>query len=381
MKNPAVLLCLTGAAWLAFGSRPADIPFEKHTIDLGASETAAIADMNGDGRLDIVSGENWYEAPRWTKHKFRELGFTNNYVDNLSDHVIDVDGDGRPDVAGCAWFSRQVAWWKNPGKTGQWAQQVMDSGHPAEFCFLVDLDNDGKARELLPQYGGSKSPLVWFELKGGGWVKHTASEKGYGHGIGAGDVDGDGRADILTPKGWLKAPADPRASGWEFLPEWDLTSTGFLHVLDVNGDGRNDVIGSMAHDYGVFWLERMADGKWTKRVIDESWSQPHALTLVDLNGDGRKDLLTGKRYMAHNGRDPGEREPLGVYWYEYRPAPGGKGVEWTRHVIDYSTRTGGGLQLPAVDMDGDGDIDFVAPGKSGLFYFENLTKKAAAKKK
>jgi hypothetical protein len=93
---------------------------------------------------------------------------------------------------------------------------------------------------------------------------------------------------------------------------------------------------------------------------------------VDLNWDGRKDLITGKRYMAHNGRDPGEREPLGVYWYEYRTE--GKTAEWIRHVIDYSTRTGGGMQIPVADINGDGDLDFAVAGKSGLFLFENKSR-------
>jgi len=94
-------------------------------------------------------------------------------------------------------------------------------------------------------------------------------------------------------------------------------------VLDVNGGGRKDLVTSMAHDYGVFWMENLGGGKWAKRVIDDTWSQAHALTMVDLNGDGRPDFVTGKRYMAHNGSDPGEREPLGIYWYEYRPTKDG----------------------------------------------------------
>ena len=97
------------------------------------------------------------------------------------------------------------------------------------------------------------------------------------------------------------------------------------------------------------------------------------MTMVDLNGDGKMDFVTGKRFMAHNGRDPGEREPLGVYWYEYLKPEGGK-VEWVKHVLDYSTRTGGGMQIPVVDIDGDGDLDIAVAGKSGLFLFENLTK-------
>ena len=66
-------------------TRSPDIPFEKHTIDIGANETCAWADINGDGRLDIVSGENWFEAPTWRKNRFRTLHFTNNYIDAFSD--------------------------------------------------------------------------------------------------------------------------------------------------------------------------------------------------------------------------------------------------------------------------------------------------------
>jgi hypothetical protein len=102
------------------------------------------------------------------------------------------------------------------------------------------------------------------------------------------------------------------------------------------------------------------------------------------------DLVTGKRFMAHNGGDPGEREPLGVYWYESRlipaspstPAtgqgPGARGVEWVRHVVEYGGRIGGGMQIPVVDLDGDGDLDVVCGGKSGLFLIENLSKGRAA---
>jgi hypothetical protein len=121
-------------------------------------------------------------------------------------------------------------------------------------------------------------------------------------------------------------------------------------------------------------MEQRPDHTWVKHVIDESWSQPHALTLVDLNGDGRKELLTGKRFMAHDGHDPGEHDPLGIYWYEYHKSEDGKTVVWSRHIVDYGSRAGGGMQIPVADIDGDGDLDFAVGGKSGLFLFENLTK-------
>lgn len=401
-----VSIVLLGGLLSLSPTRSPEIPFRSVMIDNGASETAAVADMNKDGRLDIISGENWYQAPTWTKHKFRELNFTNNYYDNFSDLPVDVDGDGYPDLVRVTWFAKKISWWKNPGGSGTWQEADIHTGFNIEFAVLADMDNDGKANEVVAQENGT--PQAWYEVKNGAWVSHQVSDKSYGHGIGAGDVNGDKRTDILTPRGWLEAPADPRAGNWTFHPDWEainvplpavlpspatvppgqqpkLLELGFMHVMDVNGDGRNDVIAAAGHNYGLFWFEQGNDGQWTRRTIDASWSQGHASSLVDLNGDGRLDIVTGKRFMAHNGSDPGEKEPLGVYWYEYvRAAPASTSAnasagqaaagEWIKHVIDYGGRMGGGMQIPVIDIDGDGDLDIVCAGKSGLFFVENLTK-------
>lgn len=414
-------------------SRPPEITFHTQMIDGGASETAAFADINNDRRIDIVSGESWYQAPGWTKRKIRDIAWNGQYVDNFTDAPVDVDGDGFVDVVQFGYFSNNIVWLKNPGKgAGPWVSTEIDRGFPTEFALLVDLDNDGKARELLPQFDRATAPLNWYELQAGSWVKHTVSDHSYGHGIGAGDVNGDGRNDILTPRGWFESPADVKTGTWTFhdadwyqhpiaasgrgaAPAPQTTAPGaapaaapaaqfgFMYAIDVNGDGRKDVLTSMGHDYGVCWFEQNANGTWTQRVIDNTWSQAHASALVDLNGDGQLDFVTGKRYFAHNGSDPGEREPIGLYWYEYRkPVPvgttgttgttaptatpitgrgagrgGGPPVTWTRHIIDYGNRMGGGMQIDVKDMDGDGDLDIVSGGKAGLFLAENLTKSPA----
>jgi hypothetical protein len=376
-----VLAMLFGFAFSA--PRPADVPFKKIQLDAGANETAAFADLNGDGKLDIVNGENWFEQSKvkggeWKKHHFRDLGYSNNYIDAFSDLPLDVNGDGKIDIISCTWFGKKISWYENPGKLGvAWKEHLIETRWNVEFMFLVDLNNDGKAEELLPQFGGN-GPTVWYELKNGGFVAHIVHPENFGHGIGAGDINKDGRVDILTPKGWLESPANPAETTWKVHAEWTAKKgTGFLYAVDIDGDGKNDVFYPYAHDYGIFWLRQDGNGKWTEFKIDDAWSQAHATAFVDINGDGQKDFIAGKRFWAHD-HDPGAQEPLGIYWYEWRK--GEAGVEWIRHVIDYSSSAGAGMQIAVADFDGDGDLDFSVGGKSGTYLFENTSPRKTAVK-
>jgi hypothetical protein len=187
-------------------------------------------------------------------------------------------------------------------------------------------------------------------------------------------VDGDGRKDIITPVGWYRAPTDPKKGSWEWHPEYDIQGLGGIRMLayDVNGDGKNDIIFGMAHDYGLFWLEQKVDGgkrSWVRHMVEDNWSQAHTLVLADINGDGRLDLVTGKRLRGHEEKDLGSFEPLGLYWYDIDP----KARTFSKHVIAYNSMTGTGMNINVIDIDKDGDPDIVVGGKSGLFLLENMT--------
>jgi hypothetical protein len=203
-------------------------------------------------------------------------------------------------------------------------------------------------------------------------------------------MNGDGRQDVITPTGWLEAPADVRAAGdWTFHEtNWSQLGTtcapdpgaaprpptpseyGYMYVRDMNGDKRPDILTTMGHSCGVLWLEQDANGAWTRHVIDDAWSAAHAATLADMNGDGRIDLVTGKRAQIHSDAAASERDRLGMYWYDLSPATGPS----ARHVIEEGGKMGGGLQIVVTDVDGDSDLDVVSAGKTGLYVAENLTK-------
>jgi glucuronyl esterase-like protein/VCBS repeat protein len=367
--------------------------FTTHLINAAAEYPAcAVFDVNKDGHVDIVSGGFWYAGPKWEKHFLRDVEVIRGRFDDYSNLTMDVDADGWLDVVSVNYRSQSLFWVEHPGEKIKsapdtpWEKHVIDTPGPMETGRLHDIDGDGQL-DILPNGIGF---ACWYELvrvSAGGsatprFVKHDLPKEVAGHGIGFGDINGDGRGDIVGPHGWLEAPEDRRGGRWAWHGEWELTRDASIPILvhDADSDGDADLIWGRGHRYGLYWLEQTKDAAgnraWQRHAIDTSWAQPHSLLLADLNGDGQTELIAGKRYMGHEGKDPGEWDVLCAYSYQFDR----KLRTWRRNEIHWGQRAGFGLDPQAADLDGDGDLDLVAADRCSLAVLINEGSSGAATK-
>jgi hypothetical protein len=360
------------------------VKFSKfHLWDEFYSEGVHVADINKDGRTDIVAGARWFEAPDWKVHdiwKHKKFDYTKGYSDSFLNFVMDVNEDGWIDLISFDFPGREVYWMENPkGEDVLWKRFLIDSAASNESPMMADIDGNGRmdlvfANEKLGHMAFF-TPMV--NAKKVTWKRTVISEKKatgigmFSHGLGWGDINGDGIKDIIIRGGWWEAPKDMKVLPWEFH-EADLgESCAQMLTYDFDNDGDNDVVSSSAHDYGLWWYEQSFDksGKsfFITHTIDSSFSELHSLVLDDINRDGYPDLVTGKRYFSHQGRGPGGLEPAVLYWFELLKDGRNKPV-WVRHLID--NNSGVGIQFVTADLNKDGKSDIVISNKNGVFYFQ-----------
>ena len=387
MKSQALLIPagLLVAA-LSFAQAPAGKGWKKQVVTKEfLTEGLSAGDLDGDGVKDLVAGAFWFKGPDFKEAKAYRPGHAmpiSAYMeDSFLSWVDDLNGDGKNDILMASHPGKDLTLYLNPGKEGEWtAHRVMtEAAH--ESPLWLDLDGDGK-KELVCMQGGKfgYAEVDWSDVTKP-WTFIAVSEKRtdtpYMHGLGAGDLSGDGKMDVVEKDGWFEQPAE-KGGKWTWHQEKFAGPGGSqMLVFDVDKDGDNDMVTSLnGHGYGLFWYENhRSDGKVTftpHEILPEDpaktgpgglqFSQLHSMEAGDFDKDGRMDFITGKRFWAHMGNDPGERDPaLAVIFYNRKD---GDGVRWEPEVIDNDS--GVGCQVLAVDLDGDGQLEFAAGSKKGV---------------
>jgi sugar lactone lactonase YvrE len=379
-----------------FFDETTDHNWQRITLDVAfRSEGVAVGDLNNDGRNDVVAGDIWYEAPKqpltgeWKRHEIRKPGqyvAGIGYSHSFCNYVWDVDQDGQQDVVIVGFPGEPFHWYRNPGSAGgHWKGHEIWHSICNESPDFADITGDGKPEFVFgsqPERRMGFSPLPSKDAVANKWTFHAISKSGdpgkngtfkYYHGLGHGDLNQDKRTDVLIAHGWWEQPADLDAAEWEFHPYAlgrdgvGVERMGDIHVDDLDLDGDQDLIASSAHAHGVWWWENLGDKSNTQfrfHLIDQSYSQTHAMEYVDINGDGQRDIVTGKRFFAHNGGDPGGRDLVQMFWYEVHR--GSEGPRFIRHEIAAARNTGIGTQFQVVDFNGDGKADIALSNKKGV---------------
>jgi hypothetical protein len=365
--------------------------FRKHTLTTDfISEGVAVGDVNRDKKMDVIAGAYWFEAPGWKRHELapgKVFDGAKEYSNSFLNFSMDVNQDGWIDLIWIDFPGKAAHWYENPkNKPGHWRKHVIADSVSVgnESPAFVDVNNDGRPDIICAD--SKAKQMVWLKApkkKGNTtWQRFAISKTDapgtniFSHGIGYGDVNKDGRADVVIREGWWEAPRNREQPDWTFHPAALGEDCSQMHVLDVNADGTNDVVSCAAHRRGIWWHEQQvnADGNatWKTHLIIDSITQTHSSTFADLDKDGNPDLITGKRFFAHNdtNNDPGTYDPPYILWFRFTP---GKAPYWTPNIID--NNSGVGLNIVARDMNKDKTIDIVISNKKGVYYFENVKKK------
>ena len=360
--------------------------FERITVDpLFRSEGVGAADIDGDGDQDGVVGDLWFEAPSWTQHEIRtpRNPERSGYTESFGVYTDDYNREGHVDVLVIPFHGKDATWYENPGSetvraSSHWKERIAFRETGNEARLYVDLFETGTRVFLM----GIENRIAWVPVPDDPTVEpwphrtistpnHAAAHK-FAHGLGIGDVDGDGRNDVISSTGWWKQPEN----GPDFPFEWHYHEVTIvpdqaaeMYCLDADLDGRNDIFCTSAHGRGVYWWRQTGerwDPSFETHRLDESIYETHALNFVDVDGDGTRDLVTGRRFCTHGYRPERDSEPSELGWYKIVPRRG-KPPQLIRHVID--DQSGVGTQFVTLDLDGNDRIDVLVSNRKGVYLF------------
>jgi hypothetical protein len=357
----------------ACGDSPSGPPaFARQALDTEfRAEGVAVFDVDRDGQNDLVTDQFWYRGPDFTPTEIRvpETYDVAVYSRSVGAWGEDIDGDGWTDLVVAPFPTDEMYWYRNPeAAPGHWERFVVAPALSAGMESPIYADLFGDGRRVMVMGDEPNGILAWFAPGADPralWEKHPISAPGFGayrfaHGLGAGDVNGDGLTDVMTSAGWFEQLTPDAWTYHPFAFGPDPCST--MHAIDLDGDARNDILCGHPHSYGLVWWQQQADGTFVQQSIDDTISQLHASVLADLDGDGAPEIVTGKTWYAHITGDPGLDDPPELVYYTIAPGP-----VFERHDIDADS--GVGRTMTVEDVDRDGQLDVVVANKKGLFVF------------
>ena len=361
--------------------------------------STAAADINRDGALDIVSGPFYYLGPSFSERRIYRIGRVYNpateYAPDMVNFAYDYTGDGWPDILASDWDrtkgTRPIDLYVNPrGADRRWDHTRVLPTPDSESVLMRDLDGDDRPEMIF----GTGTGYAWAKPDSANptapWPVHIISapnEPRNVHGIGGvGDVNGDGRADIVVSSGWYAQPADLRASQpWTFHRFDFATATTEMGVYDVNGDKLTDIVASLSvHNWGLAWFEQqkqdgggitfvrhdIAGDYSTKNAGNVAFSEAHAARFVDMTGDAIPDFIVGKRYWSHlenySGPDPYGAAVIYIYRTVRNPKAPGRAAFVPELVHN---RSGVGSAFEVMDLNKDRRPDIAVATAFGTHVF------------
>ncbi|MFP6897402.1 MAG: VCBS repeat-containing protein [Roseibacillus sp.] len=347
------------------------------------SEGINAGDIDNDGAIDIVHGPFWFSGPDFRKkHPIYKAAPQNRdrYANNFFSWTYDFDDDGWLDVFTVGFPGTPAHVYRSPGQDGfekPWVKHEVFDWVSNEAPHFIDLVGDDKPELVCTRDGYFGYATINWSAPFERWTFHKVSPQTapsrFGHGLGVGDLNSDGRADILMKSGWFEQPAKVAGD-----PPWTHHKVPFaprggaeMYAYDVDGDGDRDVITSLAaHDFGLSWFEQTPKGFVEHLIMGDRpalnkygvvFSEPHSVQLADMDGDGLKDIVTGKTYWSHHRKSPGWDDGAVVYWFKLVRHK--DSVDWIPMKAD--GESGIGRQIIIKDLNGDKLPDILVGGMKG----------------